>query len=441
MTVDVSKQVSYAVLATKDVAVSKQNAYAVLRTNDVAVSKQNAYAVLAPGQVQVSKQVAYAVLLRPGTLQRRLAYIGAEPIVGGVPNARLSFLQAEPITGGNPAARLSYILAEPVTGGSSTVRCALIGIEIFYGLPKEKQVATDVFPSRIAYSAPLVYPGLPGLRWSRTKKPEFRTKTESAVAGRELRTSRMPYPIWNFELEFEFLRGNGEEEIERLMGFFLTQKGSFQEWLFHDWDDYQVTGQTLGEADGGTTGFPLMRTLGGFIEPIGQVDNAQLFTFTTMDVDVMTNSITVDDHGMSTGYGPIQLTATAGTLPDGLDLLTNYWIISNGTNSIKLATSAANAIANMPVSINDAGMTGPFLASNSIAVYVAGVEIDPADYVVNVNEIVFDTAPTMGTITWTGKYYFVCNFLDDMAEFEEFMDKLWSLDTIAFKSIPGLITQ
>jgi hypothetical protein len=49
-------------------------------------------------------------------------------------------------------------------------------------------------------------------------------------------------------------------------------------------------------------------------------------------------------HGLLTGDGPIRLT-TSGTLPTGLALATDYWIIKATDDTFKLAHSLSNALA------------------------------------------------------------------------------------------------
>lgn len=68
----------------------------------------------------------------------------------------------------------------------------------------------------------------------------------------------------------------------------------------------------------------------------------------------MTENINAAAHGYTTGNGPYQLTTT-GTLPAGLALATNYWIIVVSAGVIKLATSYDNAIAETAVDITDDG--------------------------------------------------------------------------------------
>lgn len=124
-----------------------------------------------------------------------------------------------------------------------------------------------------------VFPSLPGLGWSVTKVPRFATRTQRSVSGRALYLNDQPVPIWEFTLTYQILRdendvrggagpGSGYNELRTLMGFFLNQQGAFQPFLFQDPTDDSVTGQGLGTGDGGTTVFQLVRTMGGFNEPM-----------------------------------------------------------------------------------------------------------------------------------------------------------------------------
>ena len=124
-----------------------------------------------------------------------------------------------------------------------------------------------------------IFPALPGLGWSVSKAPRFTTRTQKAISGRELRVIDQLHPIWTFTLTYEILRdkhdargagglGAGFDELRTLMGFFLNQQGAFQPFLFDDPSDDTITGQTIGIGDGVTLAFQLVRTMGGFAEPI-----------------------------------------------------------------------------------------------------------------------------------------------------------------------------
>lgn len=71
-----------------------------------------------------------------------------------------------------------------------------------------------------------------------------------------------------------------------------------------------------------------------------------------------TEAVTATAHGKETGFGPVRL-ATSNTLPAGLALSTNYWLIVVDANTVKFASSEANALAGTAVNITDAG-TGTF---------------------------------------------------------------------------------
>ena len=81
------------------------------------------------------------------------------------------------------------------------------------------------------------------------------------------------------------------------------------------------------------------------------------WTFVDGDVTVGTDVIAETAHGYQTGEGPVRLTSS-GTLPAGLAINTNYWIIAADANSVALATSRANALADIRVDITAAADGG-----------------------------------------------------------------------------------
>ena len=131
---------------------------------------------------------------------------------------------------------------------------------------------------------PLVYPTLPGLAFSVVKTPKFKTRTQNAVSGRELRLADQVVPRWEFTLTYNFLRdqwrlgqsglGAGYDELRTLAGFFLQTQGSFTPFLFSDPTDSSIEGQEIGAGNGTAVAFQLVRTMGyrlpgmGFNEPI-----------------------------------------------------------------------------------------------------------------------------------------------------------------------------
>lgn len=114
-----------------------------------------------------------------------------------------------------------------------------------------------------------VFPDLPGLAWSVKKVPLWKTETQESISGKELRWSAMSYPRYRITLNYEFLRaGNGNAELQTLMGFFNARRGSWDDFLWLDPDDKAVTDQQIGVGTGGQTVFTTYRTYGGFAEPV-----------------------------------------------------------------------------------------------------------------------------------------------------------------------------
>jgi uncharacterized protein (TIGR02217 family) len=126
-------------------------------------------------------------------------------------------------------------------------------------------------------TTPPSLPTLPGLAWSRRKKPAFNTRVASHASGREVRVALMNYPLYEFEATYGLtssasgFAGLGASSLQNLMGFFLQLQGQFGTFLYTDPDDNSVTSQGIGVGDGATTAFSFVRALGGFAEPVGWV--------------------------------------------------------------------------------------------------------------------------------------------------------------------------
>lgn len=128
-----------------------------------------------------------------------------------------------------------------------------------------------------------IFPDLPGLGWSVTKSPKFSTRVQKAISGRELRVLDQAYPIWTWTLAYGFLRdkndirgsgglGVGYDELRTFAGFFLQMQGAFQSFQFNDPTDNYVAGQVIGTGNSVRTTWQLVRTFGGFVEPVYFVD-------------------------------------------------------------------------------------------------------------------------------------------------------------------------
>lgn len=125
-----------------------------------------------------------------------------------------------------------------------------------------------------------VFPTLPGLQFEFKRVPMWKTQIQEAVSGAEYRGRQMLSPRYTYKASYEFLRDRrqGYDELRSLVGFFNAHYGSFDSWVFDDPDDDSVTAQAFGTGDGATTQFQLVRTLGGFAEPVYALNGAvQIF--------------------------------------------------------------------------------------------------------------------------------------------------------------------
>jgi uncharacterized protein (TIGR02217 family) len=157
----------------------------------------------------------------------------------------------------------------------------------------------------------VIFPTLPGLTYSTTKSPQFKTKTQKGVSGRELRLTYQPVPTWLFKLRFDFLRGLGPklyknkfDELRVLMGLFMAQQGSLSPFLFNDETDNYIAMQPIGVGNGTFTAFQLVRTMtyyGGtsFTEPILAPNVIE---------GIYVNGLAVTDYTVNIGTGVVTFT-------------------------------------------------------------------------------------------------------------------------------------
>lgn len=123
----------------------------------------------------------------------------------------------------------------------------------------------------------LLLPSLPGLAWSVLKTPEWSTTAKRSVSGKSLRMPNWSYPIWHFVLTYEVLRADTlHAELQTLMGFFCARQGSSDTFLLDDPTDDTVSAQAFGTGDGSTRAFQLVRQMGGFIEPVKEINGTPM---------------------------------------------------------------------------------------------------------------------------------------------------------------------
>lgn len=138
--------------------------------------------------------------------------------------------------------------------------------------------------------------------------PTFSTGVKKAVSGRELRASYQAYPLWLFNLSYEFLKdGKRGADLDTLGGLFLQMKGQFDSFLYTSPADNAVTAHTFGTGNSSTVSFQLIRTFGaggfGFAEPVQNLNGAPLIYINGV-LKTLTTHYTVDSSGMVTFTTP-----------------------------------------------------------------------------------------------------------------------------------------
>ena len=115
----------------------------------------------------------------------------------------------------------------------------------------------------------LVLPTVPGIAWPVTRSLVTDSTIQQSISGMETRINNWSLPRWKWSLSYSILRSAAAfAEYQQLVGFINARYGQFDSFLYKDSDDNFVSGQQIGVGDGVTTVFQLVRSLGGFIEPV-----------------------------------------------------------------------------------------------------------------------------------------------------------------------------
>jgi hypothetical protein len=135
-----------------------------------------------------------------------------------------------------------------------------------------------------------------------------------------------------------------------------------------------TTRTSSGIADTQSFQIDLEKASSACVQVVYEDDAPAAITFDGSDadiVDVDANTIVSEDHGFVTG---LKVAATtADTLPTGLSA-TNYWVIKVDADTIKLASSLANAEAGTAVNITAVGVDDSTLTPATSAGNVAKLQ-------------------------------------------------------------------
>jgi hypothetical protein len=190
-----------------------------------------------------------------------------------------------------------------------------------------------------------VFPVLPGQSFSVKKKPTMSTLVATHLSGREVRAALYQNPIWQFELAFEGLDGSptgdypglGAQSLQSVLGLFLQCGGQFGAFIYYDPTDYQASSQAFGVGDGTTTSFPLVRALGGFVEPVVAPFTASALTAFALPGSSSFAPNNLIANSMMAGA----VAGSPGTLPTG-------WSLHSGSMTGLTVSVASVSVSGLP---------------------------------------------------------------------------------------------
>lgn len=165
-----------------------------------------------------------------------------------------------------------------------------------------------------------IFPSVPGLTWELTASPTWSTEVQRSKNGATTRLGSDPYPLWKFELNYEFLRDSrpargatpqnprGVSELQQIVNFYNARRGSWDDFLLDpslltgrrgvDAErDSMVSGARLGVGDGANRVFYLQRDCGGFVD---EVQNPVGPVYVAVDNVAQTSGWTLGDAGAVT---------------------------------------------------------------------------------------------------------------------------------------------
>jgi hypothetical protein len=144
-----------------------------------------------------------------------------------------------------------------------------------------------------------VLPFLPGQSPLVSKAPLWSTEKIRTASGRERTTSYWPYPLWQFELQYEVIRHRpANDELLAMWEFFNVAKGQFAPWLFVDPSECYVpptAPAAFGLGDGVSTTWQLQRPMRSYSEPVFDV-----YSPIVLDAGALSGPYTISPNGVIT---------------------------------------------------------------------------------------------------------------------------------------------
>ncbi len=296
-----------------------------------------------------------------------------------------------------------------------------------------------------------VFPVLQGVTWNLVKRPMWNVSKMTTAARNEFRTGYGLYPITEFDLSYSYMSLADKLTME---GFFNQQAGSLTPFYFDAQnDDTQSTLLTFGTITAGQHDYPILKNSGtGAIEPVGGLNGAP---------SLWVNGVSAPLGGLN----PPPL-AVLSQIAGGTMAATTYYVVCTWSNAwgethvsfaeASLAVSAdfllqvaqpANAppqalswnvyasassgsetlqttATNIPMSTNTWTMPTSGLAGTQLP------HVNYTSWSLDASNTGIWIAPPIVTglpLAWTGQYYYLVRFKEDVLEFNQLSDLVYEL--------------
>ena len=115
-------------------------------------------------------------------------------------------VEVEALANGN--VRTTALQLEAHAVAVPTLRATAIQLEAFIAVPTPVRATwfvLEVFVWTRRVTMPDIYPTLPGLTYTVTKRPKWFTGIGTSVSGREVRYAYAATPLWEWDLSYEYL--------------------------------------------------------------------------------------------------------------------------------------------------------------------------------------------------------------------------------------------
>ena len=289
----------------------------------------------------------------------------------------------------------------------------------------------------------LLFPDLNGKTWNYSKSVVRNNIIQTSSSGIETRIQFWRYPKYLITINYEVLTdesfidtgGLVAGDLETVFGFYNQVGGTLEDFLYRDPVDNTVENQAFAIGDGVTTQFQLIRTVGGFNEPVyGVGDSTLVFVNNELaNTDALFTGTPQPIAGSKLSMLNPPANGTEVRFTDGTVAITtvglvggqHYFIINRTSTDFQVSLTHNGT----PVIINH--------ETGNVRLYtiVTGSDCTVSN-ISNFGVVTFTSPPPSNyRLTWSGGYYFRVRFVDNQLDTKGFLKSVWACDSINLTTV------